>query len=211
MVSLVYDSTIVRQRLDKLTEQASNGLVATDYAGLGSGAAVSLDLNPELDRLKTWQANINSAAGRMDVTQTAMTRIQQIASDLFAQLNGLWGTLGSEVDTIAASARDALSEVANLLDTTDGSGTYVFSGADSANPPVPDPDKIVSSGFYTQIAAAVANLGSAGGAATASATLAIAASNAPGSSPFSSAMCSRRRRCGPKCRWWRSGKGRMYR
>ena len=187
MGNLVSDSATVRQRLDSLTEQSSTGLVASTYAGLGSGAAVSLDLNPDIDRLKTWQSNINAATGRADVTQSAMTQIQQIASDLFAQLNNLPGTLGSEVDAIAASARDALGQVANLLDTTNG-GTYVFGGADTANPPVPNPDSITSSGFYTQIAAAVANLGTAGAAGTATATLGIAGSNVSGTSPFSAHM-----------------------
>ena len=43
-----------------------------------------------------------------------------------------------------------MQQVAGLLDTTDGN-TYVFGGADSTNPPVPDPDRILTSGFYTQI------------------------------------------------------------
>ncbi len=147
--------------------------------GLGSGASVSLDLNPEIANLQTWQANINAATGTMDVAQTAMTQIQQIASNLFSQLDGLQGTDGSEVGLIAASAHNALSQVANLLDTTDGT-TYVFGGADSSNPPVPDPDDITSSaGFYTQIAAAVGNLGTAGANATAAATLTIASSMPP--------------------------------
>ena len=48
------------------------------------------------------------------------------------------GVNTSAVDTIAASARDALGQVAGLLDTQDG-GVYVFAGQDTANPPVPDP------------------------------------------------------------------------
>lgn len=185
--SLTSDSNTIQQRLDTLTQQASTGSVATTYAGLGSGASVSLDLNPEIANLQTWQANINAATGTMDVAQTAMTQIQQIASNLFSQLDSLQGTDGSEVDSVAASARDALTEVANLLDTTDGT-TYVFGGADSSNPPVPDPDDITSSGFYTQIAAAVGNLGTAGADATAAATLDIASSDVAGTSPFSAYM-----------------------
>jgi flagellar hook-associated protein 3 FlgL len=53
---------------------------------------------------------------------------------------------------------------------------------------VPDPDNILSSGFYTQIASAVGNLGTVGASATAAATLAVASSNAAGTSPFSSYM-----------------------
>ena len=137
--------------------------------------------------MQTWQDNINSATGSMQVTQTAMTQLQQIASNLVSQIDGLQGADGSEVDSIATSARDALSQVAGLLDTTDGN-TYVFGGADTGNPPVPNPDSILSSGFVTQIATAVGNLGTAGASATAAATLAVASSNVAGTSPFSSYM-----------------------
>jgi flagellar hook-associated protein 3 FlgL len=64
-------------------------------------------------------------------------------------------------------------------------GAYVFAGEDSGNPPVPNAEAITSSGFYTQIAAAVAALGTNGATVTANATLAIASSNVSGTSPFS--------------------------
>ena len=187
MTSLVADAQTVRQRLDQLTTQASTGLIGQTYAGLGAGAPVSLDLHPQLAALQTWQDNINAATGTMGVTQTAMTQLQSIASSFHAQMNNLNALNPSEVDTIAATARQALVQVAGLLDTTDGN-TYVFGGADSANPPVPAPDAILSSGFYTQINAAVAGLGGAGAAATAASTLAIASSNTAGTSPFSAYM-----------------------
>jgi flagellin-like hook-associated protein FlgL len=50
---------------------------------------------------------------------------------------------------------------------------------------VPDPDSILSSQFYTQIAAQVGQLGTQGATATTTNTLAIAGSNAPGLTPFS--------------------------
>ncbi len=184
LTTLVADSSNVRQRLNQLTEQASTGLEADTYAGLGAGASVSLDLNPEIANLQAWQNNISAAAGPMGVTQATMTQIQQIASNFYAQLNNLNGINPSEVDSIATSAQDALKQVAGLLDAQDG-GTFVFAGADTANAPVPDPSAILSSGFYTQIAAAVGNLGTAGATATAAATLGIASSNTAGTSPFS--------------------------
>ena len=187
LTALVADSASVRQRLNTLTQQASTGLVSDTYAGLGAGASVSLELNPEIADLQTWQSNISTATGQMSVTQASMTQLQQIASDFYAQLNNLNGINTSEVDSIAASARDALQRVAGLLDAQDG-GLFVFGGADTANPPVPNPSGILSSGFYTQIASAVGNLGSAGASATAAATLAVASSNATGTSPFSAYM-----------------------
>ena len=128
--------------------------MSNTYAGLGSGAAVSLNLNPQIATLQTWQNNINQAASSMQVTQTAMTQIQQIAANFLAQTGNLEGSDASEVDSVAAAAQQALVQVAELLDTQDGN-TYVFAGQDTTNPPVPDPDSILSSGFYTQIAAQV--------------------------------------------------------
>jgi flagellar hook-associated protein 3 FlgL len=150
MSQLIADNAAIKQKLDTLTNQASTGLVGTTYAGLGSGARVSLDLNPAVASLQNWQNNISAAAGVMGVTQTAMTQITSIAQNLYSQLNDITDSNSSEVDTIAASARSALQEVAGLLDSQDGN-TYVFGGEDSTNPPVPDPDNILNSSFYTEV------------------------------------------------------------
>jgi flagellar hook-associated protein 3 FlgL len=184
MASLISDGAAVKQKLDQLTTQISSGLVSNSYAGLGSGAAVSLNLQPQIAALQTWQNNINQASSGMQVTQTAMTQIQQIASNFLAQTSNLEGGDSSEVDSVAASAQQALVQVAGLLDTQDGN-TYVFAGQDTENPPVPTPDSILSSGFYNQIAAQVGQLGTQGAPATAANTLAIASSNTTGTSPFS--------------------------
>jgi flagellar hook-associated protein 3 FlgL len=185
--TLIANSAVVHQQLDTLTEQVSTGLVSQSYAGLGSGAAISLNLNVQLTALSTAQSNINQATGSMQVTQSAMTQIQQVAATFVADMPNLNSVNPQEVDSIAANARQALTQVANLLDTQDGD-TYVFGGQDSSNPPVTSPNDILSSGFYSQINAAVVSLSSNGAAATTAATLSIASSNAAGTSPFSTYM-----------------------
>ncbi len=187
IAQLSANAAAVRAELDRLTEQSSTGLVSETYAGLGASASVSLDLNPEIAEMNTWQSNINEAQGSMQVTQTAMSEISSIASNFAAELNTINGTDTSSVATIAASARQALAEVANLLDSADGT-TYVFSGQDSANPPVPNPDDILSSGFYSAINTAVSGLASNGVSATEASILASGSSNAAGTSPFSAAL-----------------------
>ncbi len=184
MNTLVAQSNTIKQRLDKLTNQASSGLVGDTYAGLGAGATTSLDLRPQIAKLQTWQNNVNAATGTISVAQSALGSIESIASNFYAQLNNLQGVDSSEIDSIAANARDALKQVAGLLDTQDG-GIYVFAGQDSGNPPVPNPDNILNSGFYTQINTAVNGLAANGAANTANATFAVAVSNAAGTSPFS--------------------------
>ena len=187
MPLLLANATGVRQQLDTLTEQASTGRVAQTYAGLGSEAATSLDLNPGIAALRTYRNNIDQAAGGMQVTQAAMTRMQQIAATFVSAMPNLNGLNASQIDSVAANARAALTEVAGLLDTKNGN-TYVFGGQDTANPPVPAPDAILSSGFYTGINTAVTALAASGAAATTAATLGVAGSNAAGTSPFSAYM-----------------------
>ena len=154
---LVANAEATHTRLNNLTNQASTGLIANNYAGLGSGASVSLNLRPQLDNLQTWQNNVDASIGRMSVAQSALTQIGSISANFYAQLNNVESVDASEVDSIAASARDTLKQVAGLLDTQDG-GVYVFAGQDTGNAPVPDPDNILASAFYAQINAAVGGL-----------------------------------------------------
>lgn len=181
---LMADNTSLRGKLDTLTAQASSGRIGDSYAHLGKGASVALSLSPQIASLQNWQSNVDLASGRMQVTQTAMSQMQGIASNLLAQLNNLNGLNALQIDTIAADARSAMAQVGNLLDTQIG-GVYVFAGLDTANPPVPQPDDITSTGLFTGIQTAVQALASNGAATTAAATLALAVSDTPGVTPFS--------------------------
>jgi flagellar hook-associated protein 3 FlgL len=187
LTQLVANTDSAYDLVTKLSEQASSGLISTSYAGLGAGAATSLSLRPELNNLSTWQNNIDSATSTMDVEQTALSQISSIASSFYTQVSSLNSLSADEISTVAADAQSALQQVAELLDTQDG-GVYVFAGQDSGNAPVPDPDNILNSGFYTQIATAVSGLATNGAAATTASTLSTASSNATGTSPFSAAL-----------------------
>lgn len=182
--SAIADAASVSRKLDRLTAQIGDGYISDTYAGLGSGLQTALVAAPAIAQQQAWQANINAASGTMQVAQTALTQIGSIASTFYADIPNLNGLDPSEVDTVAASAQQALVQVAGLLNSTDGT-TYVFGGQDTTDPPVPDADSILSSGFFTQIQSAVGNLAANGAAATNAATLAVASSNAAGTSPFS--------------------------
>ena len=184
MQLLAANSQGVSARLDQVTEQISTGLISTSYAGLGSGAITSLDLRPQIAEQRTMGQAINTATGQMGVTQTALSQIGSIATNLQAQLATFNSSSGTAVSDIASQARDALQQVASLLDTRDGDA-YVFAGVDSTNPPVPDPGNIARSSFYGSIASAVGSLTTNGASATESTTVAVAGSNSSTVSPFS--------------------------
>ena len=186
--ALAIDSAAIRQQLDGLSRQIGNGRVADSYGGLASHAAtVSLTYNVALSQTETWQANVTAADGRMRSAQSALTQISDIASTFYAQSNVLNGLSSVAVDATAASARDALRQMAGLLDTRFGD-TYVFAGTDTATPPIPSPDAILTSGFYVGISSAVGLLSTSGATATLATTLAGAASNAVGLTPFSASL-----------------------
>ncbi len=177
----------VRDRLNVLTRQAASGRVADTHGGLGAQAATSLSLRPAISRLESFQANIDAVQGRMDMARASLDQIGGIASTFRARTADLNGLSTAMVDSVAAAARDALRSVASLLNAKHGDA-YVFAGQDSATAPVPEADAILSSGFFTEISAAVGDLDTNGAAATAAATLATAGSNAPGTSPFSATL-----------------------
>ncbi len=185
--TLLADSAAVKQQMDTLLQQAGSGMLADTYAGLGSGAAVSLTVAPQIAEQTAWSNGINAATAQMQVAQTALTQISSIASTFQADTANLTNLDPSEVDSTAQAAQQALQQMAGLLDSTDGS-LYVFGGQDSSNPPVPNPDAILSSGFFTQIQSAVAGLSGSGAAGVIASTVATAASNASGTSPFSAAL-----------------------
>lgn len=184
---LAANTASISQLVAKLTEETSSGLVSQDYAGLGAAAQTALDLQPEIATQQTLQTDVQAAAGRLGVAQSAITQISSVVSGITSQLDGVSTLSPSGVATLAASARSALQQVAGLLDTQDG-GVYVFAGQDSANAPIPQPDAILSSGFYSQISSAVAGLSANGATATSAATLAVAGSTAAGTSPFSASL-----------------------
>jgi len=130
------NSAAVRRQLDTATTQAATGRVAETYAGLGSGAKLSLDLRPQVTHAAAWQANIDGATGRLGVAQSALSSISTIAANFYAKAGTLNGLVPSEADSIAASARVALEQVGQLLNSKYG-GVYVFAGQDTANPPLP--------------------------------------------------------------------------
>ena len=185
---LVQGASTVQTQLDALAQQASTGNISQTYSGLGANALTDLNLNTEIAQNNTYVANITSANTTIGITQTVMNQLSKIASGISAQLDNITGT---SISTLAEQAQNDLQQVANLLNTQNGTN-YIFAGQDASNPPVPNPGAILSSPFFTQIQAAVAGLATNGAATTMATSLSVASSPtlpaAGGTSPFSAAL-----------------------
>jgi flagellar hook-associated protein 3 FlgL len=174
----------IKLQVATLTAETASGYISSDYAGLGQNASISLNLSAEIASNNGLAANADSAANIQQVAQAALGQIESIGSTFAAQATTLETVPGSAA-TVATSANGALQQVAQLLDTKVGD-IYVFGGEDSRTPPVPDPNNITGSAFYTAIQTAMAGLTTNGAAATSAATLAIASPG--GTSPFAPSL-----------------------
>lgn len=181
---LAADTAQLRQRMELLSRQVSDGRRGALYGDIAPEARRAIDLRADIALRGTYRGTIDRALGRTGLGQEVIGRIETIANAALAATLSLPGTDARRVTTVAEQARAALAEVAQLLNERQG-GEYVFGGSDSLNPPIPDAANILASGMATQIAAAVAGLAPGGAAAVAAATLAAASSDAPGVTPFS--------------------------
>lgn len=177
---LVDNSAVAKARMDRFAEQSSTGLVSQNYAGLEGTAQLSLDLRPQLARIDAFTQNITTANTRLDVSSHVLDQLHSIAITFFSGSINMTSQSSQEVDALATQATAALGQVQDLLNTKIG-GTYLFAGQDSSNAPLPDN---AFKAFITSIKAATSGLATAGGTATAQATLAAANTG----SPFSSTL-----------------------
>lgn len=180
LTRLMNDGRSLRLQVDTLAQQATTGRRSETYAGLGASARTPLSLRPQIASGEQWQRNIDGAQGRFGASQAALTSISGIAADFLARTTLLNDVDPGQVDLVAGAARAALRQVAGLLNTQVGDA-YVFTGQDSANPPVPNADAILGSSLFLDTQAAVAGLAANGAAATIAATRGVAT----GASPFS--------------------------
>lgn len=188
---------LIRDRLDVVSRQVSTGLVSETYGGLSANASKSISIRAEMARREAYGNAIEFAELRLRTMQPALERIGELASDLAADaLAAVTRTVG--IGVVAEEARSALIEMMSLLNSEVGN-EFVFGGTDSTRPPVPNADRILQSGFFTQIQAAVQQYAlpwdhdadgmtpdvPRGATQVLADALAIAGSDAAGTTPFS--------------------------
>jgi len=179
------NATMLRERLTSLGEQVSTGRKGSSYAALNTDAPKSMDLRGEISRREAYKNTIQQTLSKVQVTQDVLDRIGAIAEKFTANTAKLLGaTKPEEIQIQAGQARAALVEVANLLNER-YNGEYVFGGSDTFQPPIPDPDGILTSGMASGIATQVASLTSANAVTVLANTKVLAQSNAAGVTLFS--------------------------
>lgn len=135
-VRMQANNLMLQERLAKLSDQVATQKVSSDFAGLGSGARVSINLRGELKELDTYARNISGAQLRLTTQVEAMERIGQLAKELSVELIKLQSDPNAEVAVVNQIAQQGYQELTSLLNAK-VDGRYVFAGGDSANAPLP--------------------------------------------------------------------------
>jgi flagellar hook-associated protein 3 FlgL len=141
-----------------LQEQTTTGLISQSYSGLGTSTAAVLDLQATTNASTAYSQAITTAQGKAAAMQAALSQIASMVSSMASSTLSLSGTAQSNsVDTVAQQAKVDLQQLTAILNTS-YAGDYVFSGADTANPPIADASAITSSSMYTTIGSALSGL-----------------------------------------------------
>jgi flagellin-like hook-associated protein FlgL len=119
------------------------------------------------------------------VTQNVLNRIGTIAEKFAANSTKLMGAAKpEEIQIQAGQAKAALVEIANLLNE-EYAGEYLFGGADTRNPPIPNPNTIATTGMAKEIADEVATLDATNATTVLAAITGWATNDDPLITPFS--------------------------
>lgn len=134
----------VTQDLARVTEELSSGLRSDLVRASGGDPTRLYAIERELQLTEVRQFALSQAQGRSAVTQSALGRVQAVASDFGAPLLAtvtLSDQRGAEV--IASSARNAFAEVVSTLNSRFGDRA-LFAGAATDGPALADPDAILA-------------------------------------------------------------------
>lgn len=134
----------MRKQYDDLQRQLSTGQKSANYAGLGLSRGITVGLNAQLSALSGYDSTITMASTRIDLMNTAFTRMTAIGSTVRQAMVSANSTSdASGAVNAQTTAQTSLDELLGLLNTDSG-GRYLFSGRATDTPAVESLDHIMN-------------------------------------------------------------------
>ena len=134
----------LQTRLADLEKQLSTGYKADSFSALGDGRNLVLALNNQIDQSNSYLDTINMTQTRVQASSDALTRLNDIASEM--KTGGLTSqfdlTSGGQT-SLQTSAGMRLGEVVDLLNLN-VADRQLFGGKDTQTVPVETPDMILN-------------------------------------------------------------------
>lgn len=133
MVQSVVD---MRARLADLQRQLGSGQKSTTYAGIGLDRGLAVGLRSQLAAIGSYRDTITMIGTRIEVAQTALTRMDELSSEVKRSAQLAPFDLDNTGQTTGQkNARLELSEMLGLLNSQAGD-RYLFSGRAGDQPSV---------------------------------------------------------------------------
>jgi flagellar hook-associated protein 3 FlgL len=143
--SLVVQSLVdMRRQLDELQRQLGTGKASDSYAGLGLNRGLAVGLRSHLASLDGFGDAITNVGVRLDLAQSTLGRLGDIAHDVKSSALQSGGSIDSSGQTQPQlTAYSELGEILGLLNTRAGD-RYLFSGRASDQPAAESIDRIMN-------------------------------------------------------------------
>ncbi len=141
--STVQALTSMRAQLDDLQRQLGTGKKTTTYAGLGLDAGLAVGLRSKLSAIDSYSDTITNVGTRIDLAQTALTRISDLGNAVKGATADTFNIDSSGQTTSQHSATSQLDEVLSLLNTQVGDRS-LFAGRAVDKPAVETTDHILN-------------------------------------------------------------------
>ncbi len=134
----------MRRQLDDLQRQLGTGQKADTFAGLGPQSDLATSLSAQLAAIGSFGDTITIVGTRIGITQTALSQISQVGSEVkAATLLPNFNIDGTGQTTEQKTAQDQLDQILSLLNTQIGD-RFVFSGTAVTQPAVETTDHILN-------------------------------------------------------------------
>ncbi|HWA04370.1 MAG TPA: flagellin [Rhizomicrobium sp.] len=121
-------------RLDTSQQQVASGKVSTDYAGIGGKTAALEAARAGAARAAAYQSNTQSAINQVDLQDTQLTQLANVAEDLRQAILKAAGN--NDATGFMTAVQGVFDQASQILNAKDASGNYLFGGDKDNVPPL---------------------------------------------------------------------------
>ncbi len=133
--SLIGENMRLQTKYAEVNAQISSGLKSQDYKGIARDSQYLLSVESSIDKLKSYNANANSALATVNNMYAAMGSIQDLANSMLSAVTAALGGNQVPSSVLVSQANNGMTEMAGLLNLK-VAGRYAFSGSDIDTLPI---------------------------------------------------------------------------
>ena len=124
----------VENNLSQTKSQVATGLVSTTYGGIGDQTAVMESAQSQGAMATSYASTAQLAANQADLQDTQLTQLGTLASQLKQDITT--AVANNNGATLMSQAQSIFDQAAQILNSQDANGNYIYGGGNSSTPPV---------------------------------------------------------------------------